>query len=267
MIRGYLKHYFGKLTSQNTRRKIVILFLNLKRAYYKRQGKNIINLLHIGKAGGSAIKYALKDNLITEKYVLFMHSHTIRLKDIPKGEWVVFFVRDPVSRFISAFNSTKRKGKPKHFVPWSKEEKEAFKTFKTANDLAKSLSSKNITLRKSAIKAMKNIDHVRTSYWDWFQNKNYLLNRINDIFFIGRQENLNKDFGALIKILSLSGKISLPTSTLNMNKSPIKEETYLSKEAKKNVKKWYKNDYEFLSLIQKGGLVANTNVKEKIAET
>ena len=53
----------------------------------------------------------------------------------------MFFVRDPISRFVSGFNSRLRKGLPKMYFPWAPGEKLAFSRFATPNQLALALSS------------------------------------------------------------------------------------------------------------------------------
>ena len=37
--------------------------------------------------------------------VVHLHRHAVRLRDVPVGEKFFFFVRDPVSRFVSGFHS------------------------------------------------------------------------------------------------------------------------------------------------------------------
>ncbi len=59
--------------------------------FLKKTTKQKVHFLHIGKTGGSAIKSVLEKKLITPKYILKLHSHGTSLKDIPKGEYVVFF--------------------------------------------------------------------------------------------------------------------------------------------------------------------------------
>jgi hypothetical protein len=45
---------------------------------------------------------------------------------VPVRECFFFCVRDPVSRFVSAFHSGLRMGKPTGFVPWDADEECAF---------------------------------------------------------------------------------------------------------------------------------------------
>lgn len=72
------------------------------------QGKRL-QFLHIPKTGGSAIKHALAAHAGSQDASLEFHRHQTRLIDIPVGLPVGLVVRDPVSRFVSAFFSRKRK--------------------------------------------------------------------------------------------------------------------------------------------------------------
>jgi len=89
----------------------------IKYLIHKIQGKQLIHFLHIGKTGGSAIKYALTQYSVSGRYAIYLHSHNFRLRDVPIGESVFFFLRDPISRFKSGFYSRQRQGQPRYFVP------------------------------------------------------------------------------------------------------------------------------------------------------
>jgi hypothetical protein len=231
--------------------------------------KQPVHLLHVGKTGGSAVKYALNNSLTVlvegdrhnmktavvslpeTPYVLQMHSHNIRLRDVPKGEKVIFFLRDPVSRFVSSFYSRKRKGAPRYHFEWHPDEAIAFARFSTANELACALNADDPETAEAAAKAMRSIFHVSTSFWDWFENKDYFLSRKEDIFFIGFQENLNTDFERLKKKLGLLGNITLPADDLEAHRGQHSEAArFLQENAVDNLKKWYAEDYDFLKICQ-----------------
>ena len=80
-------------------------------------GKQGVHFLHIRKTGGTAVKHALKSHLRTRRYLIFLHKHNVKLKDVPVGDKVFFFLRDPVSRFVSGFYSKQRRGRPSLFLP------------------------------------------------------------------------------------------------------------------------------------------------------
>jgi len=94
-----------------------------------------LHFLHIGKTGGTAVKHALKP--VAAPGYLMLHGHDVRLHDVAPDEQVFFFLRDPLSRFVSAFYSRQREGRPRYVVPWTPDEEAAFGRFRTANELAR----------------------------------------------------------------------------------------------------------------------------------
>ncbi len=131
------------------------------------------HLLHIGKTGGTAIKTALEHRPQGAHYTLAVHPHRFTLADVPASEYAVFFLRDPMSRFISGFHSRKRQGAPRYHFPWSPEEAMAFGRFDTPNDLALSLSSPDPDVRLAAMDGMRSIKHVRDGFAHWLRSVEY----------------------------------------------------------------------------------------------
>src|SRR6056297_1151120 len=203
--------------------------------------KSVAHFLHIRKTGGTAIKEALKNINKGKKYYLSLHAHKTRLCDIPEGEKVFFFLRDPVTRFVSGFNSRLRQGWPMYNSPWNNAEQNAFSLFPTANALAEALYFQS----GKAQWAMRNIRHVNSSYADWFDSIEYLKKRKDDILFIGFQESFDQDFHILINILGLPEYITLPKDEVLAHKTPEEYDVSLSCKAIENLSIWYKKDYEF----------------------
>ncbi len=232
--------------------------LFLYRTKARIQNKTIVHFLHIGKSGGTAVKAALgnKDKpLKCNDYYIFSHPHNYTLMHTCKGEKVFFFVRDPIDRFISGFYSRQRKGRPRIYREWSKGEKIAFEHFGTPNELGMALSSENTDRKQQAIDAMKSIYHVKSSYWDWFKNPDYLLSRLDDIAFVGTQKNLNDDFLRLKKTFNLPESIKLPQDNVNTHKNPDNLDKRLDSQAIANLKKWYADDYMFLDHLADKGFI------------
>lgn len=227
--------------------------------------RDLVHLLHIRKTGGTAIKETMsnlpsiikwKTQYFTfvvpknQRFCCFLHRHFTTLKDIPRGHKVVFFVRDPISRFVSGFYDRKRQGLPRYESPWSPSEEEAFKLFDTPNKLAKALSSCDSSLRSAAIKAMRSIRHVNTHYRDWVISEKYLLTRKRDVFFIGRQESLQQDFEILKALLGIkSDETKLPDDPVKAHRSPPGHDRTLEPEAIKNLQQWFREDYELYKAL------------------
>jgi hypothetical protein len=217
---------------------------------YRWQGKQVVHFLHVGKTGGTAIKHALRANRVTDRYLIKLHAHCTTLMEIPPGEKVVFFLRDPITRFVSGFLSRQRQGRPRFFFPWSVDEDKAFQTFATPNELALALSWEDNDGRKHAIEAMHSIQHVSSFYWDWFQDESYFLSRLSDVFFIGFQESLCADFTDLKSKLRLPDTVALPTSDVEAHRTPDSSKVELQGEAIRNLERWYAQDYDFLHLCR-----------------
>jgi hypothetical protein len=218
----------------------------VKGIFRKIFGKKPVHLLHIGKTGGTAVRSALKDHLNAGRYRIVLHGHNTTFRDIPVCERTVFFLRDPLKRFVSGFYSRQRQGQPRYFSAWNENEKSAFEYFQTPDQLACSLSSSDEDEKSRALEAMNSIIHVNTSYWDWFVNKEYCKSRIGDMFFVGFQERLNQDFETLKGRLALPNHVNLPTDDKKSHKNPSSLDTTLSDEAIRNLKAWYSGDYEFI---------------------
>jgi hypothetical protein len=202
----------------------------------------VVHFLHIGKTGGTAINHALAPYRETARYVIKRHGHNKTLRDIPDGERVMFFLRDPLTRFTSGFNSRLRQGEPRAHNPWSAAEEEAFSRFDTPNSLATALSSDDDELRQRARTAMQSIEHVRDSFWKWFESEEYFLSRLEDIFFIGFQENLSQDFETVKLKLGLPQSLTLPDDDVLAHRNPSHLDKTLDDRALENLKRWYAED-------------------------
>jgi hypothetical protein len=204
-----------------------------------------IHFLHIGKTGGTSIKAALAPF----QHLVQLHGHGTRLCDVPVGDRVFFFLRDPVSRFVSAFNSRLRCGRPRYNFPWSREEARAFASFKTPDELGLALSSANPLKRHRGHAAMKAIQHLRSSYWDWLESEQALKQRAADIVFIGQQEHLAADFAVVCERLEIS-QAALPQDEVVMHQTPARFAKTLSDKAAETLKAWYAADYEALRICR-----------------
>lgn len=227
---------------------------------YKLQGKQFIHFLHIGKTGGSAIKHSISNNLQSanslknafklNEYIIFFHPHRIKIRNVPKGGKIVFFLRDPVGRFVSGFYARKRKDQPRYNFDWTPAEKVAFSHFNTPNQLAITLSSDDESERTIAQNALNGIEHVNQPYSFWIESETYLMSRRSDILFIGFQENLTQDFKILKSKLNLPDNVKLPEDDLHSHRSLKGEVKTLEDRAVENIRDWYSDDYKILSLCK-----------------
>ncbi len=220
------------------------------RAVNRFHGRRFVHFLHIGKTGGSAVKHALEAHRVTQDYAVILHNHEKTLRDAPSGQFVFFFLRDPVARYVSAFLARQREDRPRYYYPWSPEERSAFAEFHTPNELALALSAHGEGTRARAVAAMKAINHVNMHYTKWFRSGQELRSRAPDILFIGFQETLSTDFVRLKAILGLPSDLALPSDPVAANRSPSRDAGALDPTATRNLREWYAQDYELLAVCK-----------------
>ena len=122
------------------RRVRTVVAMRYESSAARAQGRRVVHMLHVGKTGGTAVKSALRQQA-SPTIKMFLHPHHVSLADIPPDDEVFLFLRDPVSRFVSGFESRRREGRPAHYHPWNRHERAAFERFSTAEELALTLAS------------------------------------------------------------------------------------------------------------------------------
>ena len=214
------------------------------------QGRSYVHVFHIKKTGGTAMRHALLSHRITPKYVVILRFHDGVLASVPKGDKIVFTVRDPLDRFVSGFYSRQRQGQPKYFLPWSPDERIAFEKFETPEQLALALSSDDADLRACAEHSMRTIGHVRSSYWDWFGDEAQVRDRWSDVLMVAHTKTLSADFETLKDLLGLDKGIGLPEDDVQAHRTPSNLDKRLSPTATDNLRAWYAGEYRFLELCR-----------------
>ncbi|MBL0371215.1 sulfotransferase family 2 domain-containing protein [Rhizobium sp. KVB221] len=203
--------------------------------------------LHIRKTAGSAFREVLQQHnrLSSENRIRYL-SHAQTLQKIAEADTtanLIFIVRDPVSRFVSGFNSRLRKGK-RGDKSWRMREERAFSHFSTPNQLAEALSSWNPWRRMMAKEAMKGIPHLKKHLTDYVGPIPLLEREKHRIFFIASQTHLNDDFEVLRKILGIDEAIALPTDPQVAHRAPDTVERTLSAKGEANIRHHYRKDFE-----------------------
>jgi len=213
------------------------------------RGRQAVHIFHIGKTGGTAVRNALREHRHSGRYDLHLQFHETTLKDITRGDLVVFFLRDPVSRFASGFDNQRRRGAPLYTHTWTEAETIAFERFPTDAELALALGSPDLETRQAAEAAMRGIGHVQNFYWDWFGDEAYFRERLDDIFFVGFQETLSDDFEELKRRLDVPADVSLPADDRTSQRRPTKSDP-LPPKAVALLRDWYAVDYDFIRLCE-----------------
>jgi hypothetical protein len=203
----------------------------------------------VGKTGGTALNHVIAEYQSVSRYQPVLRGHEATLAGVPVGERFMFFIRDPLSRFVSAFNSRFREGRPRYHYPWREEERVAFAVFKTADQLASALSSGNPALREQAEQAMHGIGHLSAMYSFWFGGPDAFQARLPDLFFIGFQERLDDDFELLKQKLGLPAEAELPRGEA-AHQAPAGHDAQLGEAAQANLRHWYADDLVFVQLCR-----------------
>ncbi|HEX8553351.1 MAG TPA: sulfotransferase family 2 domain-containing protein [Sphingomonas sp.] len=197
-----------------------------------------VHVLHIGKTGGTAVKHVLRP--FADQGLFVLHGHAHRLRDCPADALVFFVVRHPVDRFVSAFNSRLRQGRPRHDVPWSRKERLAFRIFPSPNHLAEAIGSRNPLTRAAARWAMRGIGHVGTPLSYWLESADYLTNRGQVI--IGTMHDLDRDLNRVLAIAGAPSRAILPSDPLTAHVTPPGMSTALSEQGRAHLTCWLKED-------------------------
>jgi hypothetical protein len=205
--------------------------------------------MHIGKTGGTALNHVLVEHHQAVRFRLVFGGHEVTLDDIPRGESFMFFIRDPLTRFVSAFNGRLREDRPRYHYPWNEEERRAFAIFKTPDQLGAALSSDDGALRTQAEEAMRGIGHLNTDYSYWFGDADALVVREGDLFFIGFQDRLDDDFEVLKRKLPLPPDAGLPRGDA-AHQAPAEYDASLGDVARANLERWYADDLAFVALCR-----------------
>ena len=145
---------------------------------------------------------------------------------------------------MSGFYSRRRKGQPRHNVPWSANETVAFSAFGTPNELAEALSSADQQRRDLAEFSMRSILHVARCLRFYLGSVPLLRQHQSRIAFILRQEHLDADIHAF---LVANGIATLPAQIADevmRHANPTTLDWTLSQTAIRNLSIWYRTDLE-----------------------
>jgi len=237
LIKKYLKH---KVT-------------NPKEDFYKINGEKNLKFIHIGKCGGSFIRRIRVNN----KKIDFIHR---KKPEFNSNEKYLIWIRNPISRFVSAFHCKfipvfyfhsapamiKRKLAQKGDFLISDKYDIPMLFFKTPNALAESLTSKNSETKNMAREMMnfESFGHIYRSIGWYLDNGDFITNHNKNIFFVGRQEYMEEDLKKFADKLDV--KLKIPKKKVNESADPHCSNN-LSPLAIKNILHFYKNsDYKAL---------------------
>jgi hypothetical protein len=230
----------------------------------------MLTFIHIGKTGGGTIQ-----NLLNLKQYHLQKNYNFNNN-------FIIWVRNPIVRFVSAFNMSyvninfkdyiKKlkdldrngvlvKDRIKNYLSkknkyiFSKKYDALINYFKTPNNLAEGLSSNDKDVREKAEELMNNHHGHIYKGIGWYLNKGKFVRKHNsNINFVGKQETMDEDIEKLGTLLNKE----LKPDNKNVNSYSTAESKYLSPLAIENIKKFYKEtDYAALIELNKHGWISN----------
>ena len=220
-----------------------------------------VTLLRIGKTGTTALRIPIARHVEAHPEAqVKVVGHSVLLRDMlpPEKGYVALTIREPISRYVSAFNSRLRMGRPRYDNPWNKAEERAFGTFKTPNMLAEALYSDDHKTQKQARKAMQGIRMVRKGYEHFLESIDLLETMKERIVFIGAQEHLAADFELLKTILGMDPALALPDDDIVSHRTPDGYDKKISDLGRANLTCFLAEDFKLYDwcVKRRGELIA-----------
>lgn len=237
-----------------------------------------VKLIHIGKCGGTTLLHYF--NFVDNQYHL--------KRDYLKNESFVIWIRNPLSRFVSAFNfslslielDTSLIDKNKLTIdnclaPGRIYRKMTYDTditfderydyliryFKTPNYLAESLSSDNEEIKQLAFELMNyDCEHINKGIGWYLYNGIFIDNHKDKILFVGSIENMETDIYKLADIMSV--KITGPIQPIRKNNTTLVNKE-LSPTAINNLIEFY-HETDYLALRK---LLENNFISKKLFDS
>ena len=236
-----------------------------------------IAYLHIGKCAGTTLYQYFKNK--AEIDITYLHMKRIELSESQDYEFI-FFIRHPISRFVSAFNHTKRiveldtssldinhlnhdnSYSPKRIqkkmmrggIAFSKKYDQLVRHFQSAEELAKSLFCEDAKQRRKAQKLMSLPNEHLFKSIGWYLHNGELVNKFSqNIKFVGCVETISKDLQTASSLFNLNVN---PDQIIKKRAGLSGERIQLSKTAIQNLQQWYRDtDYRAIHMLHKRGLI------------
>jgi hypothetical protein len=195
-----------------------------------------VQLIHIGKCGGSTVASLLdKHNIRTR------HVHIKKPVFNPRDKYLIV-IRNPIDRFISAFNWRYKlvvlDETQKNRFPG---ERDILTKYATVNNLAENIAAFDVNKTY--------IHHIREdiSYYlsDFLQKC-----KKENILGVVTQENLNHDMEQILNIQD--------NSNVYINKNSTKTDKYLSELGYEKIKQYLHKDYECIQTLFDMGCLTQT---------
>lgn len=228
-----------------------------------------IHFIHVGKCGGESVGDAFdQHNIVRRDYHCGGSNREIAGQVLARNDddYFVILVRDPISRFISAFEwdlweKIISPPTPYDLEKWTR----VYDTFPSANRLAEALTSHDDDLRQAAERAMRESDlHIHMDL-GWYLPPRVAAHLHDGNAFAIRTEHINDDFSLLLQNLGIPKKpgFTVPFSKNNY-KSNLPEHRRtgaLSEIAEQNIRRFCESSFETLRILEDSGVVAGRAIE------
>lgn len=203
-------------------------------------------LIHIGKCAGKSVKKEL--NKLNIKY---KKIHTKKPKYNSNHKYIIL-IRNPISRFISAFNWRYKLlciEKNKKYDIY-KRERETLKIYKTPNNLAENLYNNDGSVKLRISKTDNYIQHVYEDIHFYLWDILKYLNR-NNVVSVITTENYKND---------MKNRLGIGVSYFE-HKNKYYNRTYLSLKGYENLKRYLYKDYICIDMLYNKKLITTKQYK------
>ena len=212
----------------------------------------ILNVVHIGKCGGSTVRRAIKkSSLLEEKFNKIKITHIKKVKYSIDEDYLIV-IRNPIDRALSAFNwrqylVVETAKQPNRF----KGELQVLKKYPTLNSISEQLyaDAGAASIDKNVSSEFQRIHHIH-------QDISFYLSDMlkhaepNQIYGIIKQHSLAADCGIL-----LGPSIDLSRSK-NHGSSVDPEKKVLSELARRNLRRYFHYDFECILRLYNMNLIS-----------
>lgn len=214
--------------------------------------QSVICVLHPGKTGGTYLKSVIRHNKRnwTRPIKLLNHRETAMstAQEFGPDRMLAFTFRDPLERFISAFESRRRQGRPTYNRLWSPAEATSFLYFDTPNDLAEALDSTNDRTKSAAYFAFNSIIHLRFDYAFYFESLQNLTDETDNIAACIDVSGMDKGLSGFLERLGITGAETPENAGKHANPHPVEP---LSDRAIGNLSTFWAAELEFYAAFRK----------------
>jgi len=237
-----------------------------------------LRFIHIGKCGGTSLLMAFIDQGIKLQYF-----HLKKPEFNPEHQYIVW-IRNPLRRFVSAYNFSaalinintsgmdinkltidnclapgRIRYKMMNNHTFESEYDGLVTYFKTANNLAESLSHMDKSIRDKAYRLMSYpIEHISKGIGWYLENGEFIKNNNKNILFVGKVETMQADVERLSIILNIPSGEKIKRRRENDQSLS----SYLSPLAVKNLLSFYQEtDYRAIRELYACGWIDDKTYK------